>query len=75
MLWKEDSGKQKDNVPGDSCSFSGIGQRKKGRSSSLASHSKAQHTDGEQQKSSLGSDSEQERILDKSGIPCRFRFC
>ena len=49
---------------GDSCSFShdtqasdnsGAGQRRKGRSSSPASRSKAKRTDGEGQKSSKGS--------------------
>ena len=69
---------------GDSCSFShdiqasgnrGQGQRRKGRSSSPASHSKAKQTDGEGQKSSQGSGSKQENSMDKSEIPCRFRFC
>ena len=40
-----------------------------GRSSSPASHSKATQTDGEKQKSSLGSCSRQENSLDKSESP------
>ena len=69
---------------GGSCSFShdiqdsgnrGQGQRRTGRSSSPASHSKAKQTDGEKQKSSQGSGSTQENSLDKSEIPCRFKFC
>ena len=69
---------------GDSCSFShdiqdsgnrGQGQRPKGRSSSSASHSKAKQTDGEGQTSSQGSGKKQENSLDKSVIPCRFKFC
>ena len=68
---------------GDSCSFShdiqasgnsSKGQRRRGRSSSLASHSKAKQTDGEGQKSSQGSGSTQENSSDKSEIPCRFKF-
>ena len=66
---------------GDSCSFSHHTRlwkqrtRRKGRSSSLASHSKAKQTDGEGQKSSQGSGSKQENSLDKCEIPCRFKFC
>ena len=50
-------------------------QRRKGRSSSPASHSKAKQTDGEGQKSSTGSGKKEENSLDKSEIPCRFKFC
>ena len=69
---------------GDSCSFShdiqaygnsGKSQTRKGRSSSLASHSKVKQTDGEGQKSSQGSGSKQENSFDKSELPCRFKFC
>ena len=69
---------------GDYCSFShdllacgnkSKGQRRKGRSSSLASHSKAKQTDGEEQKSSQGSGNKQENSKDKSEIPCRLKFC
>ena len=69
---------------GDSCSFShdlqasgssGKGQRRKRRSSSLTSHSKAKQTDDEGQKSSQGSGSKHENSYDKSEIPCRFKFC
>ena len=69
---------------GDSCSFSrdplasgskGKGQRRKGRSSSPASYSKAKKTDGEGQTSSQGSGNKQENSIDKSEIPCRFKFC
>ena len=60
---------------GDSCSFShdiqASGksrkcQRRKGRSSSPASHSKAKQTDGEGQKPLLGSGCKQENTFDKS---------
>ena len=54
---------------------SGKGQRRKGRSSSAASHSKAKQTDGEWQKSSQGSGSKEESSSDKSEIPRRFKFC
>ena len=56
---------------GDSCSFShdivasankGKGERRKGRSSSPASHSKAKRTDGEKHKSSQGSCKKQEKL-------------
>ena len=59
---------------GDSCSFShdplasgnkGSAQRRKGRSSSPASHSKAKRTDGEEQKSPQGSGNKQENSTDK----------
>ena len=43
------------------------------RGSSPASHLKAKQTDGED-KSSQGSGSKQESSLDKSEIPCRFKF-
>ena len=68
---------------GDPCSFchdllasgnKGVGQRRKGRSSCPASHSKAKQTDGEEQKSSHGSGNKQENSKDKSEIPCRFKF-
>ena len=68
----------------DSCSFShdpqalgnkGKGQRRKGRFSSPASHSKAKRTDGEEQKSSHRSCNKQENSRDKNEIPCRFKFC
>ena len=70
---------------GDSCSFthdtvvsgnSGAGQRRKGRSSSPASHSKAKQTYGEGQKSSTESGNKEESSSDKkSEMPCRFKFC
>ena len=69
---------------GDSCSSchellasgnKGKGQRRKGRSSSPASHSKAKLTDGEGQKSSQGSGNKHENSSDESEIPCRFKFC
>ena len=56
---------------GDSCSFShdplasgnkGKGQRRKGRSSSPASHSKAKRTDCEEHESSQGSGNKQEKL-------------
>ena len=50
------------------------GQKRQGRSSSPASHSKAKQTDGEEQKSSQISGSKQESSLNKSEIPCRFKF-
>ena len=52
----------------------GKGQKRQGRSSSPASHSKAKQTDGEEQKSSQGSGSKQENSLSKSEIPCRFKL-
>ena len=58
-------------VPGNS----GSGQRRKGRSSSPASHSNAKPTDGRGTKSSLGSGKKQESSRDKNEIPCRFKFC
>ena len=67
------SGLHMDNVPKETHLISnrGQGQRRKGRSSSPASHSKAKkQTDGEGQKSSQGSGSKQENSLDTSGIPC-----
>ena len=42
----------------------GEGQRRKGQSSSPASHSKAKQTDGEEQKSSQGSGNKQENLKD-----------
>ena len=69
---------------GDSCSFSRDllasgtkckGQRRQGRSSSPASHPKAKQTDEGGEKPSKTSGSKQENSLDKSEIPCRFRFC
>ena len=48
---------------------------KKGRSSSPASNSKAKQTDGEGQQSSNESCNEEESSLEKSEIPCRFKFC
>ena len=41
----------------------------------LHPNSKAKKTDGEGQKSSQGSGSKQENSLDKSEIPCHFKFC
>ena len=74
------SGRHMDNVPEEThvvsimtqepLENSAKGQRQKGRSSSLASHSKAKQTDGEGQKSSQGSGSKQESSLDKSETPC-----
>ena len=67
----------------ESCSFShdpvasgnkGKGQRRKWRSSSPASHSKAKQTDGEEHKSSQTSGNKKEHSRDKSEIPCRFKF-
>ena len=76
------SGRHMDNVPEEThvvsvmtqkpIGNSGKGQRQKGRSSSLASHSEAKQTEGEGQKSSKGSCNKQESSLDKSEIPCRF---
>ena len=69
---------------GDSCSFShdpqacgdkGKGQRRKRRSSSPASNSKAKRTDGEEHKSSQGSGNKQEKLERQERIPCRFRRC
>ena len=65
-----------DNVPqGDSCSSSrddtiasgnsGAGQRRTGRSSSPASHSKAQQTDGEGHKPSKGSEKKRNALWTK----------
>ena len=47
---------------------------KKGRSFSPASHSKSKQTDGEGQ-SSEESGNKRENSLDKSEIPCWFKFC
>ena len=69
---------------GDSCSFShdtmasgdsGEGQRRKGRSSSPASHSKSKQTDGAGQTFSQGSGNKQEYSFDKRKVPFRFKFC
>ena len=89
LRWEESgrvfsvAGTRSSHPRGDSCSFShdtkvpgtsGKGQKRQGRSSSPASHSKAKQTDGEEQKSSQGSGSKQENSLNKSEIPCRFKF-
>ena len=79
------SGRHMDNVPRElivvsshdllASGHKGKGQRRKGRSSSPASHSKAKRTDGEEHKSSQGSGNKQENSRDKSEIPCRLKFC
>ena len=79
------SGRHIDNVPKETHAVSvmtqkasgntGDGQRRKGRSSSPASHKKAKQTDGEGQKSSTGSGNKEEGSFDKSEIPYRFKFC
>ena len=54
----------------------GKGQRRKGRSSSPAFHSKAKPTDGEGQKSSKDPGNKEESSSDeRSEIPCRVKFC
>ena len=66
---------------GDSCSFSlasgnkGKGKRRKERSSSPVSHSKAKRADGKEQESSQRSGIKQENSIDQSEIPCGFKFC
>ena len=40
-----------------------------------ASHLKAKQSDGEGQKTSMGSGSQEESSFDTSEIPCRFKFC
>ena len=89
QCWEESesdfSGRHTDNFPKEThvvpvmtqllSENSGAGRRRIGRSSSTASHSKAKQTDGKGQKSSQGSGSKQENSLDKSEIPCRFKFC
>ena len=69
---------------GDSCSFShdtlasgnkGEGRRRKGRSSSPASHSKAKQTDGEEQKSHMDHAINRKTQKTRVKFHARFKFC
>ena len=66
-----------DSVPKDiqASGNSGKGQRRNGRSSSPASHSKAKQTDWGQKASQGSGNKQKTHLIRVKFIPCRFKFC